>query len=312
NFSIHSPYLDTDDLKEFLRNATLTNETPTRKETDLQKLKEAMVKINTSFYPTLGVKIDTLKHKEFTLTDFGMELLFDDTGKFRIEDTQLNFYGGAIDLAMEIDLKTGDNLPVTIDLKATNVDIHELVTRFDYFNDPDLRATDTIEGMLDYHIKAIGALNNDGKVNLASLNGTLEIELKDFELYNYKLIMDNSIFMKDERFEKLRFRPIVQTFEIRDGVLLIPQTEIQTSAIHFFVEGRVKFDEHIDVWLSLPWRNLKSNDGLTLPEKTTFAKAGSKFYVRLLQDKTMEDEQKQKLKVKVRLSNRKLKQENRQ
>ena len=315
NFSIHSPYLDTDDLKEFLKNATLNNETPTntetptRKETDLQKLKEAMVKINTSFYPTLGVKIDTLRHKDFTLTDFGMELLFDDTGKFKIEDTQLNFHGGAIALTMEVDLKTIENLPVTIDMKATDVDIHELVTGFDYFNDADLRATDTIEGMLDLHLKAIGALDNDGKVKLASLNGTLEIQLKDFELYNYKPIIENSVMMKDERFEKLRFRPIVQTFEIRDGVLLIPQTEIQSSAIHFFVEGNVKFDEHIDVWLSLPWRNLKRNDGLTLPEKTTFAKAGSKFYVQLVQDKSNLKERKQKLNVKVRLSNRKLRKE---
>lgn len=195
------------------------------------------MKINTSFYPTLGVKIDTLRHKDFTLTDFGMELLFDDTGKFKIEDTQLNFHGGAIALTMEADLKTSGNLPVTIDMKATDVDVHELVTGFDYFNDADLRATDTIEGMLDLHLKAIGALDNDGKVKLASLNGTLEIQLKDFELYNYKPIIENSVMMKDERFEKLRFRPIVQTFEIRDGVLLIPQTEIQSSAIHFLWKG---------------------------------------------------------------------------
>ncbi len=309
NFSIHSPYLDTDDLKEFLKNASLNNETPTRKETDLQNLKDAMVKINTSFYPTLGVRIDTLRHKDFTLTDFGMELLFDDAGKFKIEDTQLNFHGGAIALTMEVDLKTSSNLPVTIDMKATDVDIHELVTRFDYFNDPDLKATDTIEGMLDLHLKAIGALDNDGKVNMTSLNGTLELQLKDFELYNYKPIIENSVMMKDERFEKLRFRPIIQIFEIRDGVLLIPQTEIQSSALHVFVEGKVKFDEYIDVWLSLPWRNLKSKDGSTLPEKTTFAKAGSKFYVQLIQDKTNEKERKQKLNVKVRLSNRKLEKE---
>jgi len=315
NFTIHSPYLDTDDLREFLKNATFNNETPTnnetrtRKEPDLQKLKEAMVNINISFYPTLGIKIDTLKHKDFTLTDFGMDLLFDDTGKLKIEDTQLDFYGGSIALTMNVDLKTNDNLPVTIDMKATDVDIHELVTRFDYFNDVDLRATDTIEGMLNYHLKANGALDNDGKVNMASLNGTLEIQLKDLKLYNYKLIMDKSILMKVERFEKLRFRPIVQTFEIRDGVLLIPQTEIQSSAIHIFVEGEVKYGKHIDVWLSLPWNNLRSNDGFTLPEKTTFEKAGPKFYVQLLKDKNNLKERKQKLKVKLRLSNRKLQRE---
>ncbi|OIP50935.1 MAG: hypothetical protein AUK33_06075 [Flavobacteriaceae bacterium CG2_30_34_30] len=104
----------------------------------------------------------------------------------------------------------------------------------------------------------------------------------------------------------MRFGPIVQTFEIRNGVLLIPQTEIQSTAIHVFVEGKIKFDEYMDIWLSLPWSNLKSKDGLTLPEKTTFEKAGSKFYVQLMQDKNNVKERKQKLQVKVRLNNRKL------
>lgn len=306
NFSIHSPYLDTDDLKQFFKDATLINLTPDRKETNLENVKDAMVKINTSFYPTLGVKIDTLRHKKITLTDFGMELLFDENGNFIMEDTQVNFYGGAIAMDVEVDLKPGSILPMSIDMKATDVDINELVTRFDYFKDEDLKATDTIEGILDFHLKAYGASDKDGKVNMASLNGTLEVNLKDFELYNYKPIMDNSILMKEGRFEKLRFRPIIQTFEIKEGVLLIPQTEIQSSALHVFIEGKVKFDEYIDVWISLPWSNLKSKDGLTLPEKTTFSKAGSKFYVQLIQDKNNLKERKQDLRVKVRLSNRKL------
>ncbi len=309
NFSIRSPYLDTDDLKEFIKNASIIEETPTKKEMNLQKWKDAMTKINTSFYPTVGVKIDTLRHMDFDLTKFGLELLFDDKGKFKIEDTQMDFYGGAIAMSMEAGLKTNDILPVNIDMQATDVDIHELVTRFDYFKDEDLRAADTIEGIIDYHLKAIGNLANDGELIMSSLNGTLEVNLKDLKLYNYKPILDNSVLMKDERFEKLQFRPIVQTLEIKDGVLLIPQTEIQSSAIHVFVEGKVKFEEYVDVWLSLPWSNLKSKDGLTLPEKTTFENAGSKFYVQLVQDKTQEKERKQKLKVKVRLSNRKLRKE---
>jgi hypothetical protein len=59
--------------------------------------------------------------------------------------------------------------------------------------------------------------------------------------------------------------------------------------------------------LSIPYKNFKANDGLTLPEKTTYQFAGSKFYVQLLQDKMSNKKKKQKLNVKVRISNRKLK-----
>ncbi len=306
-FSIYSPYLDSDDIKVFLKNTKSNDDNPSAEDMSLIKIKEAMVKINASYYPTVDVKIDTLVHKDFSLTDFGLNLLFDNPTNFKIKDTKLDFYGGSIVMNVDVGLETGEQTPVKIMMDAQNVNIHELVTRFDYFNDDALRKVEKIEGKLNYRINANGTLNDNGKVNMGSLNGTFELELEDFELYNYQPIMENSVLMKNERFKNLRFRPIVQTFEIIDGVLIIPRTEIQTSALHVFVEGNLKFNDYMNIWVSIPWKNLKANDGLSFPEKTTYRAAGSKFFVQLLQDKTKEKPRNQKLKFKVRLSNRKLK-----
>ena len=110
---------------------------------------------------------------------------------------------------MDIDfgMTNETNIPVNIVMNANAIDLHELVTRFDYFNDEALRNTDKIEGNLKMSIDATGALKNDGNLNMNSLNGTMHFELSDFELYNYKPVMENSFLMKDERFEKLSFRP---------------------------------------------------------------------------------------------------------
>ncbi|WP_179018552.1 AsmA-like C-terminal region-containing protein [Winogradskyella forsetii] len=305
-FSIYSPYLDSSDIKEFLSNSASKTKKTKDKEPNLQKFREALVGINSSFYPKVNVTIDTLRHEDLNLTDFGLDLLFDSSGDFKIKDTHLNFYGGSLTMDIDFGMTNETNIPVNIVMNANAIDLHELVTRFDYFNDEALRNTDKIEGNLKMSIDATGALKNDGNLNMNSLNGTMHFELSDFELYNYKPVMENSFLMKDERFEKLSFRPIIQTFEIVNGELIIPRTEIQSSAIHLFAEGRFKFDEYVNIWLSLPWKNLKSNDGLTLPKKTTYEDAGAKFYVQLLQDKTEEKDKDKKLDVKVKLSNRKL------
>src|SRR5690606_34994695 len=93
---------------------------------------------------------------------------------------------------------------------------------------------------------------------------------------------------------------------IKIGEIIIPRTEIQSSALHLFAEGRLKLKEHINIWLSVPWTNLKSNDGITLPEKTTYEGVGAKFFLQLVQDKNSKKARKQKLKVKFKLGNRKL------
>ncbi|WP_178989081.1 AsmA family protein [Winogradskyella schleiferi] len=305
-FSIYSPYLNSLDIKEFLANSASKTEKTKDKEPNLQKFREALVGINTSFYPKVNVTIDTLRHEDLDLTDFGLDLLFDNSGNFKIKDTHLNFYGGSLTMNIDFGMTNETNIPVNIVMNANAIDLHELVTRFDYFNDEALKNTDKIAGHLNINIDATGELKNDGGLNMNSLNGRMHFELSDFELYNYTPVMENSFLMKDERFEKLSFRPIIQTFEIVNGELIIPRTEIQSSAIHLFAEGRFKFDEYINIWLSLPWKNLKSNDGLTLPKKTTYEDAGAKFYVQLLQDKTEEKDKDKKLDVKIRLSNRKL------
>lgn len=306
NFSIHAPYLDTSDIKEFLERPESTTKKTEAKDLNLQKWKEILTKINKSFYPSVAVQVDTLKHNNFNITDFESQLLFDNKGFFKIEDTQLDFYGGTIAMTVEIGIKKDKNTAVKISMHATDVDLHELVTRFDYFKNENLKQAEHIGGTLNYSIDAIGSLDNEGQLNMNSLNGFLTLDLQNLMLYDYKPIMENTPLMKDDRFKNLRFRPIVQTFEIRNGEILIPRTEIQSSAIHMFVEGRMKLNDYVNIWLALPWKNLKSNNGLTLPQKTTYKDAGSKFFIQFVQDKNNTKARQQKLKVKIRLGNRKL------
>jgi len=305
-FSIYSPYLNSADIKEFLAKSSSQQKKSSDSKFTIQKLKSALIGINSSFYPTVNVKIDTLKHNDLNLTEFGSNLSFTKQGDFKIKNTQLNFYGGSLTMNVDVGTNNEINIPINIAMQTNAINLNELATRFNYFNDEALRNTDNIEGNLNLNLDATGLLNNDGKLNINSLNGKIHINLSGLELYNYKPIMNKSFLMKDERFEKLTFRPIIQTFEIKNGVLIIPRTEIQSSAIHLFAEGEFKFDEYMNIWLALPWKNLKSKDGINLPEKTSYENAGAKFFLQMIQDKTEEKEKHRDIKVKVRLSNRKL------
>lgn len=303
-FSIYSPYLDTANIQQFIEESNIND--ADAKEFDLKTWKAAMMKINTSFYPTITVKMDTLKHNNLNITDFESELLFDKESYFKIEDTKLNFHGGTIEMDLSVGIKNKDHTPVAIEMQANDLDLHDLLTDLDYFNDTDLRQADSIQGQLNYKITADGLLDTDGKLNMDSLNGILQLDLQNLALYTYKPIMENIPLMKADRFQNLRFQPIIQTFEIKNGEIIIPRTEIQSTAIHLFAEGRLKLNEYMNIWLSVPWKNLKRNDGLTLPHKTTYEDAGSKFFVQFIQDKNSKKARKQKAKIKVRLGNRKL------
>lgn len=305
SFSIYAPYLDTSHIKEFIESSKSNPKIKDARPFDLKKWKSTMTDINSSFYPAIDIEIDTLKHDDFNVIDFDSKLLFEEEN-FMIDDMAFNSFGGKLSLDLALGVENTENTPFVIEMEVNDIALDQFLDSVNYFNNENLRQADSIRGFINYVVKATGTLDEQGKLNMDSMNGTLQLDLEDLAIYNYKPLMEAIPLMKDERFKNLRFQPIVQTFEIKKGEIIIPRTEIQSSALHLFAEGRLKLKEHINIWLSVPWTNLKSNDGLTLPEKTTYEGVGAKFFLQLVQDKNSKKARKQKLKVKFKLGNRKL------
>ncbi len=305
-FKIHSSYLDVGDIKTFFSNTTKSEKKKPETKIDLSKFKEALLGINASFNPEIRIELDTLKIKKIDLTNVVSTLNFTPNGNFVLDKTSLQFLKSKAALNLEFGLQDDGMLPVNIALDVDELDINEFLSKMNYFEDEALKNAEKIEGTLTIGIKASGNVNNEATLDLSSLNGTVTLEISDLALFDYKPLLDAVILLKPERFEQLRFRPIVQTFKIVDGEIQIPRTEVQSSSIHLFVEGSLKLDEFVNVWIASPWSNLKSNDGRSLPEKTTFEDAGAKFYIQLLKDMDNPKPKKRDLKIKFRLSDRKL------
>ena len=305
-FTIRAPYLSKADIDELLKTREAAQDSTNRKPFTASSLKSILSNIYRSYYPSVNVNIDSLKFNNFEVSEFGSAIGYTENGDFKVEETKWNYFDGTINLDVKAGIENAEGLPVDILMQAEAIDLSELVKDLDYFHDEDLRNTEKLEGIANLVLDATAILKENGGLDMESLNGTLKIDLQHLKLFNYQPLMENTALMKDERFRNLQFRPIQQTFTVKNGMIIIPRTQIQSSAIHLFAEGRLKLGEYINIWLSLPWKNLKSSDGEVLPEKVSFEDAGWKFYIQLIQDKEDPDPKNQELKSKFRLWNSKM------
>lgn len=310
SFSIKSPYLNSKDVRSFIGRSGKIKDTAIKKKIKITGLKEILSNINNSYFPSANIEIDSLIYDKVAVTAFNSNLGFNNQGAIKIGNTKLNYYGGSINLDIQADVQNEEKLPVTIKMNIENIDLDKLVKDLDYFNNADLRNAEKISGILNLKLDLKGVFDNESSVNMESLNGTFQVELQDLAMYDFKPILESVVLLKQERFEKLQFQPIRQTFEVVNGTVIVPRTQIQSSAIQLFIEGEFKIGEYFNIWLSLPWNNiLKSRDGLELPEKISYNDSGSKFYIQIVQDKESEKPQKQKLTTKFRLFNWKMNKE---
>ncbi|SDR97196.1 AsmA-like C-terminal region [Gramella sp. MAR_2010_147] len=310
-FNIKSPYLNSEDIKKFLVNTSKDKDSAKSQKLEVKNLKEILSDINNSYFPSANIEIDSLVYNNLAVSGFTSNIDFDQEGTIRVSNTQLQYFGGSINLMLEAGVSSQDLLPAKLKLNVENMDLEKLVRDFDYFNNEDLRNAEKISGNLEFNLDADAFFDDEGKLKMNSVNGSFQVAIEDLAIFNFKPVMESVVLLKKERFKKLQFRPIKQTFQVVNGEIIIPQTQIQSSAIQIFAEGKLKLGEYVNIWLSIPWNNiLKKRDGLILPEKVSFEDSGLKFYLQLVQDKNGEKDKKSKLKTKFRLGKRKLEKEN--
>ena len=307
SFKIRSPYLDSGDIKKFVGGNGKKKDSLKKRQFEMSNLKDILSNINNSYFPSASIKIDTLVYDNIAVSNFASEVGFNDSGDLKIDDTRLNYFEGSANLMLQAGLETTKNLPVRIQTEIKDLEIQNLVKDLDYFKDDELRKAEKISGDLDLKFDVNAILDEQGKLKMNSLNGTVQVDITGLALYDYEPLIESVVLLKEERFEKLEFQPIRQTFEVINGKILVPRTQIQSTAMQVFVEGELKPGEYYNLWISVPWNNIfKSRDGRDLPEKISFDKSGAKFYLQIIQDKNSEKERKRKLKTKFRLGNRKL------
>lgn len=305
-FDVKADYLSTKDIQEFVGTSSRPNDSLPRTKFDMEALKNILKNINRSYYPSANIMLDTIVINDLKVTDFATHIGYEKNGRFHLSNTTMDYLQGNVQLSFNADVEAEKALPVSIKSEIKDLDVGRIMKDLNYLNIESLKNADTLSGKIDLILDVEGLLENNGKIDMNSLNGSATIHIEELALYNFKPVMRSIKLMKEERFEHLRFQPISQTFQVRDGKILIPRTQVQSSALHVFIEGELRLDDYMNVWLSIPWKNLKKNDGLSLPEKVKYEEAGSKFYLQMQFNKKSLDPKQQKLRTRLRLSNRKL------
>ena len=180
---------------------------------------------------------------------------------FKMEATGLHFLSqdGEVNGNIGIYRFDDNQLGIRSDFNMRDVDIKKLFFSFREF-DQDFITSEVIAGLVDADIRFQSicdeALNIDTKTILA----TAEIKVVDGALTGFKPLIDVAdeierkkvmrLFVKTdalrEKLKDVRFATLQNEISIRDGIITIPNMQIQSSALDLNVSGTHGFDDQID------------------------------------------------------------------
>jgi hypothetical protein len=175
--------------------------------------------------------------------------------------------------------KSISQLKINTELKEG--DIKRIFSSFNNFNQPAITA-ENLSGRLSSNVNLNVALDEQFKVQMASLDGRVEIKIKEGAISHFAPLenMSNFLFKKRD-FTDVQFAEINTRFKLDGTTLGIERMEVQSSLLTLFVEGQYSLGDSTDLSIQIPLSNLKRRDKTYQPQNVGIdAKIGPSVFLR--------------------------------
>ena len=254
-----------------------------KKSNSQNNVKLILKELHSKYNPTLKLDLEKLNYNNVTLENVNASLFFNDVNTLNLDNAYCFFYDKKMSLDADIDLSQNNQTPFKTNFKIEDFAIENLLNTFHNFGFEQLDKPTELTGIIDLDASFKGLIEDATGVVYDSLMAELSYNIKELNINNFKPIIDaGNLVFKKKRLEEIKFANISSTLSLKNNIISIPETNVQSTAFAFFVEGDIAKTSFTDLWISIPLSNLKKRDLTKAPPKVSFDEAGRKIYLEVI------------------------------
>jgi len=273
---ITSPNLD---MGSFLVKRSSKKKSAKEIKQDNKRVSDMLDKLFTTLQFDIEVGIDKLKNRSFNASKISGNIKLNETS-LDMNDIKMTFAGGKVNMSLTMKDIQKDINPIEVKATGTNIAVKEMFRSFDNFKQASI--TDkNLEGTVSFDSRFRLKLNDDFNIMLPTLNGDVNMIVRNGRLINVEAIhnMSNFLFRKRD-FDDVRFAQITSKCKITHRYLQFSRMEIQSTVLSLFLEGKYSLDNDTDLSIQVPLSNLKKRNKDFVPKNVgTDAKVGPSVYL---------------------------------
>ncbi|MET3979073.1 hypothetical protein ABIB62_001661 [Mucilaginibacter sp. UYP25] len=201
----------------------------------------------------MHMKVAKVYYKKFLATDATADLLTTDNGII-IQNIGVKHAGGF--LKMNGKMMQGKSLnSFAVNTVVSNVNMREFFNAFNNFGLQDFTA-ENLKGFLSAKTSITGGITDAGNLVPNSINGNLDLSLRDAALINFKPLVSVGKFAFPFRnLKNISIPKMDGHFLLRGDMITIKPLQISSSVLNVDVEGIYGLTKGTDIALDVPLRN---------------------------------------------------------
>ncbi len=170
--------------------------------------------------------------------------------KFMATDISFNSMNGKFEGSVFIDGTNDDILQMGCDAWLYNVDAQQMFYQFGNFGQTGIK-DENIRGNITADLQFTSSWSPNLEIDWQTLETTADIRIEDGELVDYKPLLALSRFLRVEDLEHVIFSTLHNKIRIKDRKIIIPDMEINSSAVNIKLSGEHTFKNEIDYRLQI-------------------------------------------------------------
>jgi len=214
-----------------------------------------------------GFSIGKFSYKRFTATTATGRLTLED-GVLRAGELAFNALDGKVTATGLINSRYGSHAQIVCDARLMNVDIPRLFYEFNDFGQTSLQSRH-MKGRGDATVQYASTLNNRFETDEGSVTAVADVEIRNGELIKFEPFQEMSRFLDEDELKNVKFSTMRNRIEIARKTVVIPEMEIQTSALNVKGYGSHTFGNEIDYHFSVLTSELRKNKRRKTPPPPT-------------------------------------------
>jgi len=205
----------------------------------------------TSVLPNwIDVKIDlyskTFKYKKFIAKDFNGKIEYENEKlKLSSNKIDMNTLNGDISIDFDYYENRQHDLVLKSNIQCNKIDISDAFNSFDNFNQDDITHTN-IKGKATANIYLQCMWDKNYKFYKPSLHLNSHLQLYDGQLINFEPMYELSDYISIKELKNIRFAKLENKIRIENEKIIIPEMDINSSAISLHISGEHSFDNIMD------------------------------------------------------------------
>jgi hypothetical protein len=163
----------------------------------------------------------------------------------------MDIAGGSINASGQFDGSNPQKIMLHSKIDAEDVDIEKLLLKLDYLGQ-DYVINKNLRGSLSGQVETDMQIHPDLTPVMENTRARIDLEILNGVLVNFAPMQALSAYFGDKNLTMVRFDTLRNTLTFKNGVLFIPDMNINSSLGYMEIAGQQSMDTHMEYFLRIP------------------------------------------------------------